>query len=77
MYFQVTSTLRIKKIGNSGEPQVMWEEGDQCVIHLLINAGYWYSGSGKWTQDQSPLVPPGWLIRLVTDKHQTYQLQKH
>lgn len=47
MYFQVTSILRIKKIGNSGEARVMLKEGDQCVIHLLINAGYWYSGSGK------------------------------
>lgn len=42
----------------------MWEEGSQCIIHLLINAGYWNSGSSKWTQDQSPSIPPGWLIRL-------------
>lgn len=77
MYIQVTSILGIKKTGNSGEAQVMWEEGSQCIIHLLINAGYWNSGSSKWTQDQSPSIPPGWLIRLVTDEHQTHQLQKH
>lgn len=77
MYIQVTSILGIKKTGHSGEAQVMWEEGSQCIIHLLINAGYWNSGSSKWTQDQSPSIPPGWLIRLVTDEHQTHQLQKH
>lgn len=36
MYIQVTSILGIKKTGNSGEAQVMWEEGSQCIIHLLF-----------------------------------------